>query len=68
VLGNPTGAGDAATAALARALADRTPWPQATADAAALAAAAVAAPLAGDYDPALYHELTNHHEEIRPCR
>ena len=68
VLGNPTGAGDAATAALARALADRTPWPQATADAAALAAAAVAAPLAGDYDPALYHELTSHHEEIRPCR
>ena len=69
VQGNPTGAGDAATAALARALADRAPWPQATADAAALAAAAVAAPLAGDYDPDLYRELTHRqltqrHKEI----
>jgi tagatose 6-phosphate kinase len=58
VQGNPTGAGDAATAALAIALAEGLPWASATADAAALAAAAVAAPLAGDYDPALYRELT----------
>lgn len=57
VQGNPTGAGDAATAALAIALAERLPWARATADAAALAAAAVAAPLAGDYDPELYREL-----------
>jgi tagatose 6-phosphate kinase len=57
VQGNPTGAGDAATAALAMALAAGLPWTEATADAAALAAAAVAAPLAGDYDPALYREL-----------
>ncbi|MFC1405143.1 MULTISPECIES: 1-phosphofructokinase family hexose kinase [Streptacidiphilus] len=57
VHGNPTGAGDAATAALAIALAEGLPWARATADAAALAAAAVAAPLAGDYDPALYREL-----------
>ncbi|MEY9967082.1 tagatose 6-phosphate kinase [Streptacidiphilus sp. MAP12-16] len=57
VRGNPTGAGDAATAALAIALADGLPWPEATADAAALSAAAVAAPLAGDYDAALYAEL-----------
>lgn len=57
VRGNPTGAGDAATAALAIALADGLPWPEAAADAAALAAAAVAAPLAGDFDPALYREL-----------
>jgi tagatose 6-phosphate kinase len=64
VPGNPTGAGDAATAALARALADHHPWPQATADAAALAAAAVAAPLAGDYDPELYRELTQRQKEI----
>jgi tagatose 6-phosphate kinase len=64
VHGNPTGAGDTATAALARALADRAPWPQATADAAALAAAAVAAPLAGDYDPDLYRELTQRQKEI----
>jgi tagatose 6-phosphate kinase len=61
VRGNATGAGDAATAALAAALVDRRPWAEATADAAALAAAAVAAPLAGDYDPALYRELTDHH-------
>ena len=58
VRGNPTGAGDAATAALAAALADGRPWPEATADAAALAAAAVAAPLAGDFDSALYRELS----------
>ena len=58
VRGNPTGAGDAATAALALALAEGRPWPEATADAAALSAAAVAAPLAGDYDEALYQELT----------
>ncbi|WP_042409381.1 1-phosphofructokinase family hexose kinase [Streptacidiphilus carbonis] len=59
IRGNPTGAGDAATAALAIALADGLSWPDATADAAALAAAAVAAPLAGDYDPELYRELTH---------
>jgi tagatose 6-phosphate kinase len=59
VRGNATGAGDAATAALAAALADGRPWPEATADAAALAAAAVAAPLAGDYDPSVYAELTS---------
>lgn len=58
VRGNPTGAGDAATAALALALADGLPWAEASADAAALSAAAVAAPLAGDYDAALYRELT----------
>ena len=59
VQGNATGAGDAATAALAAALADGRPWPEAAADAAALAAAAVAAPLAGDFDRALYAELTS---------
>ncbi len=60
VRGNPTGAGDAVTAALALALAEGRPWPEATADAAALSAAAVAAPLAGDYDADLYRELTHH--------
>jgi tagatose 6-phosphate kinase len=65
VRGNATGAGDAATAALAAALADGRPWAEATADAAALAAAAVAAPLAGDYDPALYRELTDRHHQRR---
>ncbi|WP_255431292.1 1-phosphofructokinase family hexose kinase [Streptacidiphilus sp. PB12-B1b] len=62
VHGNATGAGDAATAALAAALADARPWPEATGDAAALAAAAVASPLAGDYDPSLYVELTSHQQ------
>jgi tagatose 6-phosphate kinase len=52
--GNPTGAGDAAVAALARGLRDRTPWPALLADAIALATAAVAAPVAGAVDPGVY--------------
>ena len=52
--GNPTGAGDAAVAALAAGLVDRRPWPERLADAVALSAAAVAAPLAGSFDPELY--------------
>jgi tagatose 6-phosphate kinase len=60
--GNPTGAGDAASAALARWLAaggERTgaALPDALADAVALSAAAVAAPLAGSFDAAVYREL-----------
>ncbi|MFD7582897.1 1-phosphofructokinase family hexose kinase [Kitasatospora sp. NPDC059817] len=54
VRGNPTGAGDAAVAALAVALADRTPWPAALAHAVALSAAAVQAPYAGRFDPQAY--------------
>lgn len=54
VTGNPTGAGDAASAALAIALIDGTPWPEALADAVALSAAAVAAPLAGSFDETVY--------------
>jgi tagatose 6-phosphate kinase len=57
VRGNPTGAGDAAAAALARGLAAHTPWPEVLADAVALSAAAVAAPLAGSFDAALYARL-----------
>ncbi|TQS42158.1 1-phosphofructokinase family hexose kinase [Cryptosporangium phraense] len=53
VHGNPTGAGDAAVAALARGLRDRTPWPELLADAVALSAAAVASPVAGAADLAL---------------
>ncbi|MEU8125389.1 hexose kinase [Spirillospora sp. NPDC049024] len=49
--GNPTGAGDAAAAALAVALRERLPWPRALGEAVALAAAAVAAPAAGEFDP-----------------
>jgi len=52
--GNPTGAGDACVAALARGLRDHTPWPDLLADAVALSAAAVAAPAAGAFDPEIY--------------
>jgi tagatose 6-phosphate kinase len=52
--GNPTGAGDACVAALARGLRDRTPWPELLPDAVALSAAAVAAPEAGAFDPDVY--------------
>lgn len=57
VRGNATGAGDAAVAALARGLAAGSPWPDRLADAVALSAAAVAAPLAGDFDAGLYATL-----------
>ncbi|MER7277656.1 1-phosphofructokinase family hexose kinase, partial [Dactylosporangium sp. NPDC000244] len=55
--GNPTGAGDACVAALARGLRDRSPWPELLADAVALSAAAVAAPVAGAVDESRYREL-----------
>ncbi|MFD7987011.1 1-phosphofructokinase family hexose kinase [Kitasatospora indigofera] len=55
--GNPTGAGDAAVAALAVTLATGAAWPERLRHAVALSAAAVAAPLAGDVDPALYADL-----------
>jgi len=52
VTGNPTGAGDAVVAALAAGAG--SPWPDLLADAAALSAAAVLAPLAGSVDLAAY--------------
>ncbi|MGW1007376.1 1-phosphofructokinase family hexose kinase [Streptomyces sp. NPDC002520] len=55
--GNPTGAGDAAVAALTLGLVAGTPWPERLAEAVALSAAAVAAPLAGDFDPAVHADL-----------
>ena len=55
--GNPTGAGDACVAALARGLRDGTAWPDLLADAVALAAAAVATSVAGAFDPDVYHRL-----------
>jgi tagatose 6-phosphate kinase len=55
--GNPTGAGDACVAALARGLRDGTPWPALLADAVALSAAAVAAPVAGTVDLPAYRRL-----------
>lgn len=68
VRGNPTGAGDAASAAFAAAMGTGlgscdtedalARWAAALADAAALSAAAVAAPLAGHFDAELYRELS----------
>jgi tagatose 6-phosphate kinase len=46
--GNPTGAGDAAVAALARGLAYRLPWPERLSDAVGLSGAAVVSPVAGN--------------------
>lgn len=52
--GNPTGAGDASVAALARGLARGAAWPESLADAVALSAAAVLHPVAGGFDPDAY--------------
>jgi tagatose 6-phosphate kinase len=53
--GNPTGAGDAAAAGLAHGLASGRPWRDRVAHAAALGAAAVTAPVAGELDLCDYH-------------
>ncbi|GAA2605710.1 hexose kinase [Actinomadura fulvescens] len=58
VNGNPTGAGDAAVAAAARALLAGDAWPDLLRNAVALSAAAVHAPVAGDFDAAAYTRLT----------
>jgi tagatose 6-phosphate kinase len=50
VVGNPTGAGDAATAALIVGAVAGTPWPDRLREAAALSAAAVLQPTAGSVD------------------
>ncbi|MGW6690552.1 1-phosphofructokinase family hexose kinase [Streptomyces sp. NPDC054961] len=55
--GNPTGAGDACVAALAAGLATGLTWPDLLRDAVALSAAAVAAPLAGDFRRDLYDQF-----------
>lgn len=55
--GNPTGAGDAFTAAVARGLAQGSDWPVVLADAVALSAAAVLSPVAGGYDAAAYRDF-----------
>lgn len=49
IAGNATGAGDAVTAALAHGLLLGRPWPERLAHAAALGAAAVSAPVAGEF-------------------
>jgi tagatose 6-phosphate kinase len=57
VSGNPTGAGDAVVAALARGLANGDEWRALLADAVALSAAAVAVPVAGAFDDREYDRL-----------
>ncbi|MFC9733832.1 1-phosphofructokinase family hexose kinase [Streptomyces roseolus] len=57
VHGNPTGAGDSVVAALLAGLVAGAPWPERLARAAALSAATVAAPVAGEYDPTVYADL-----------
>ncbi|MEU3523646.1 1-phosphofructokinase family hexose kinase [Streptomyces sp. NPDC038707] len=57
VRGNPTGAGDSAVAGLLSGLVEHLPWPDRLARAAALSAATVRAPAAGEFDRAAYTEL-----------
>ncbi|GAA3528546.1 1-phosphofructokinase family hexose kinase [Nonomuraea rosea] len=57
VRGNPTGAGDSLVAGLALGLVEPAPWPERLRRAAALGAAAVAAPVAGDFDPDVYADI-----------
>ena len=57
VAGNPTGAGDACVAALARGMIHRHPWPERLRDAVALSAAAVIAPVAGSVNLSDYRRL-----------
>jgi 8-oxo-dGTP pyrophosphatase MutT (NUDIX family) len=54
VFGNPTGAGDACVAALARGIVNGHSWDQLISEAIAVSAAAVASPVAGHIDEAAY--------------
>lgn len=55
--GNPTGAGDSASAGLLSALVEGLPWPDRLTRAVALSAATVLAPTAGEFDRRAYEEL-----------
>jgi tagatose 6-phosphate kinase len=55
--GNPTGAGDSAVAGLLSGLVEQLPWPDRLARAAALSAATVASPTAGEFDRRTYESL-----------
>ncbi|TMR93395.1 1-phosphofructokinase family hexose kinase [Nonomuraea basaltis] len=57
VEGNPTGAGDSLVAGLALGLVESEPWPERLRRAAALGAAAVAAPVAGEFDRDVYADI-----------
>lgn len=62
--GNPTGAGDACTAALARTLGQ--PWRERLIDAVALSAASVPTPAAGIVDLATYRDI-RHQIRVKEC-
>jgi tagatose 6-phosphate kinase len=64
--GNPTGAGDACVAGLARTFISGDSWPERLAEAVALSAAAVLRPVAGDIDLDAYRRFRDsvHVEEI----
>ncbi len=65
IRGNPTGAGDAAVAALAAGLDAGNSWDDRLRQAVAISAAAVAHPLAGSYDPDVYESMLNEiHVEV----
>ncbi|MFI6850321.1 1-phosphofructokinase family hexose kinase [Kitasatospora sp. NBC_00085] len=68
-LGNPTGAGDSAVAALALGLAAGAAWPDRLRHAVALSAATVLAPQAGRFEAGAYHRLLSlvRVEEIEPA-
>jgi tagatose 6-phosphate kinase len=55
--GNPAGAGDSAVAGLLSALVEGLSWPDRLARAVAVSAATVRAPVAGEFDRAMYEDL-----------
>jgi tagatose 6-phosphate kinase len=55
--GNPAGAGDSVSAGLLSGLVEGLPWPDRLTRAAALSAATVLSPAAGEFDRAGYEEL-----------
>ncbi|MGC3001982.1 PfkB family carbohydrate kinase, partial [Streptomyces sp. G35A] len=55
--GNPTGAGDSVVAGLLSALVEHRPWPDRLSRAAALSAATVLSPTAGEFDHPAYENL-----------
>jgi fructose-1-phosphate kinase PfkB-like protein len=69
--GNATGAGDAVTAALAHGLATGSPWDERLRHAAALGAATVAAPVAGEFSGDAYaaglNTVTVNQEDVSAC-
>jgi len=67
VAGNPTGAGDAVVAALADGLVRQQDWPERLRHAAALGAAAVAAPAAGEFGAEDYQRHLAH-VQVTPLR